>query len=281
MPGKQFFPLVALRSELIRRQYSPKTIKAYLHYNTDFLKFIKKSPRNVQNRDIKEYLEYCIERKSISRSTTNLIINALKFYFSTVYKRRLFVDIKRPKNSPRLPEVLSKSEIRLIINSITNLKHKLAVSLMYGSGLRVSEVVRLRVSDLDLDKLVLKVSRGKGAKDRLSVIPLNLLGLIKVVIRNKSPQSYVLASRSRHRHLTERSIQKVFARALKNAGVRKNASCHSLRHSFATHLLESGTDIRYIQKLLGHKRLETTQVYAQVSPKILNEIKSPFDAGIR
>ena len=156
MKSKHNLNLNSLKSELVRGQYSTKTIKAYMHYNNNFLEFIKKSPREVQNRDIKKYLEHCIEKKGISRSTTNLIINALKFYYQNVYKRKLFVDIRRPKTRPRLPEVLSKQEIQRILALITNSKHKLAIALMYGAGLRVSEVVKLRVSDLDLDRMVLK-----------------------------------------------------------------------------------------------------------------------------
>lgn len=276
MFDKPNFALTSLKNELIRRQYSPRTISAYMHYNLDFLLFIKKSPREVRNSDIKRYLEYCIFKRKIGRQTVNLMINALKFYYASIYKRRLFIDIKRPRPKPRLPQVLSQQEIKKIIDSIINPKHKLAIALMYSSGLRVSEVVRLRVADFDLERLILRVNRGKGGKDRLSVLPFNLVGLIKKLTRGKTAKNFIFASRSRHNHLTERSVQKIFSRALKKSGIKKSASCHSLRHSFATHLLEQGTDIRHIQKLLGHKHLETTQIYTKVSLESLMLIKSPF-----
>lgn len=276
MFDKPNFALISLKNELIRRQYSPKTISAYMHYNLDFLRFIKKGPREVRNRDIKQYLEHCIVQRKIGRQTVNLMINALKFYYASIYKRRLFFDIKRPRPKPRLPQVLSQEEIKKIIDSITNPKHKLAIALMYSSGLRVSEVVRLRVTDFNLERLFLRVNRGKGSKDRLSVLPINLVGLIKKLTREKSTKNFIFASRSRHSHLTERSVQKIFSCALKKCGIKKIASCHSLRHSFATHLLEQGTDIRHIQQLLGHRRLETTQIYTKVSNESLKLIKSPY-----
>ena len=277
MSVNQNINLDSLKKELIRRQYSPKTARAYLYYNNDLLKFIKKSPREVQNRDIKKYLEHCIEKRKVGRQTINLIINALKFYYSTIYKRKLFIDIKRPKSKPRLPQVLSKEEINKIINSINNPKHKLAIALMYGAGLRVSEVTRLKVADMDFDRRIIRINHGKGNKDRLSIMPTNLIDLINELIQKKTPDNFIFSSKSRHYHLQERSLQKVFARAIKKAGITKKATCHSLRHSFATHLLEQGTDIRYIQVLLGHKRLETTQIYTKVSTRVLDKIKSPMD----
>jgi len=268
-------PMRKLEQELKIRGLSSKTIKAYLSYNKSFLDFVKKSPKLVKNEDIKRYLEYLANR-GVSNATLNLVINALKFYYGQIMRRRFFWQIKRPKKEKVLPVVLSKNEIKKILGQVNNVKHKLLLGLMYASGLRVSEVCRLRVKDLDFDNDILWVRQGKGSKDRQTLMPKNISKILQRYVNKKTLNDYVFENRQ-GRRLSERTVQKVFWQALKKSGVKKHATCHSLRHSFATHLLEKGLDIRYIQELLGHKRLETTQIYTKVTSNKLQEISSPLD----
>ncbi len=268
-------PIFNLERELRIRGFSDKTIKSYLLYNINFLKFVKKSPKSVTTENIKKYLDH-LTRRGVSNTTLNLIINALKFYYKQILRRRLFGRIKRPKKEKHLPVVLSKNEIKEILSQINNVKHKLLLGLMYASGLRVSEVCRLKVKNLDFDNNILWVGAGKGAKDRQTLLPKIISRILQKYLNKKNLNDYVFAS-NQGGCLSERSIQKVFFRALKESGIKKQATCHSLRHSFATHLLEKGVDIRYIQELLGHKRLETTQIYTKVTANKLREISGPLD----
>ena len=268
-------PMLKLERELKIRGFSHETIKSYLYYNRKFLKFTKKNPKITRNEDIKRYLEY-LASKNLSNTTLNLVINALKFYYTQILKRKFFSDIKHPKKVKHLPVVLSENEIKKILDSISNKKHKLILALIYAAGLRVSEIVRLKIKDLDFENNLLIVRQSKSKKDRQTLIPKKLTKALKDSVQNKNANDYIFES-NRDGRLTERSVQKVFLKALKSAKIKKPATCHSLRHSFATHLLEKGINIRYIQELLGHKRLETTQIYTKVAGSRLKEIKSPLD----
>ena len=172
--------------------------------------------------------------------------------------------------------VLSKNEVKKILDQINNVKHKLLLGLIYATGLRISEVIKLKVKDLDFENEVIYVRAGKGRKDRQTLLPKIMQKILKKYVSRKNLNDYVFTN-NRKGPLSERSIQKVFHQALKKSRIRKEATCYSLRHSFATHLLEKGVDIRYIQELLGHKRLETTQIYTKVSTQKLKEIGSPLD----
>lgn len=268
-------PMLKLERELKIRGFSQKTIKAYLYYNRHFLGFTRKNPRIICNEDIKIYLESLVD-KGVSSSTISLAINSLKFYYKNILRRRFFYDIKHPKKIKRLPVVLSKSEIKSILNSISNIKRQLIIALIYAAGLRVSEVVRLKVENFDFDRKIFIIRQSKGLKDRRVLIPGKLNRYLYDLVLDKNKDDYVFSNNQGGR-LTERTIQKVFEKALKNAKIKKPATCHSLRHSFATHLLEKGVDIRYIQELLGHQRLETTQIYTKVASSKLKEISSPLD----
>ncbi|MBU3925050.1 tyrosine-type recombinase/integrase [Patescibacteria group bacterium] len=268
-------PILKLRQEMKLRKFSPKTVKSYLYYITEVLEFANKNPKQICTDDIRNYLEKLVD-KGKSGSTLNIVYSALKFYFEKILRRRFFVNIPRARVSKKMPEVFTKDELKRIFSVIKNVKHKLLLGLMYSSGLRVSEVVNLKVMDLGFENKMVRVRHGKGVKDRITIMAEKIAGVLEKYVRNKKIDDYVFES-ARGGKLTERSAQKVFAEALKWSGVKKSASCHSLRHSFATHLLESGTSIRYIQELLGHKRLETTQIYTKVSLGKLEEIESPLD----
>lgn len=270
-------PLSSLAQELIIRGFSKRTIKAYLSINHRFLVFIGKSAKEATTQDVKDYLLH-LRVSGLSNTSLNLTISALKFYFEEVLKRKLFFNIRRPKRERYLPTVLSKEEIIKLIDLTVNLKHKLLLSLMYGSGLRVSEAVSLKIEYLNLNQNNILVKSGKGAKDRLTLLSRHSVELLKQYLPILPiGQSYLFSGAGGAGHLTMRSAQKVFDQAMVRAQINKTATCHSLRHSFATHLLEAGTDIRIIQKLLGHANLKTTQGYTQVADSLLKRIASPLD----
>jgi integrase/recombinase XerD len=255
--------------------FSQKTVKSYLYYNLNLWKWTGKSPKNIRAQDIRNYVEYLVDR-GLAHSSINLAINAIKFYFERFWHRPVSVNIRYLKKERKLPLVLTKDEVMAIINQIANPKHKLLIQLLYGAGLRVSEVVKIKKADVNLEQGLLRVYQGKGAKDRYSLIPAALKNELEQLILMGSPDDYLCPS-SRGGHLSTESVQKIIDLAAVKAGIRKNISAHTFRHSFATHLLEAGTDIRYIQELLGHKKLETTQIYTKVTSQNLKNIKSPLD----
>ncbi|MCK5459917.1 tyrosine-type recombinase/integrase [Candidatus Parcubacteria bacterium] len=268
-------PILKLKQEMKLRRFSDKTIKSYLYYIIDILNYANKNPKTVNTEDIRNYLEKLVDDKK-SSSTLNTAYSALKLYFEKILYRRFFVNIPRAKQVKKLPEVLTKEEVKKILAIIKNVKHKLLLALMYSSGLRVSEIITVKVKDLDFKSKILKVRQAKGAKDRITIMSKKVADILEKYTKNKKINDYIFKN-SRGGKLTERTVQKVFTQAFKDAKIKKQASCHSLRHSFATHLLEAGTDIRYIQELLGHARLETTQIYTKVANNKLREIKSPLD----
>jgi site-specific recombinase XerD len=269
-------PIYNLERELKIRGFSQQTIKAYLYYNKDLLRHNGKSPKNVNIDDIKEYLLY-LKNRNLANATINVAVNAFKFYYTQILRRKFFVnkELFRTKKAQKLPTVLTKGEVKQILAQIQNVKYKLMLGLMYSSGLRISEVVSVKVEDFDFENKLLRVQQGKGNKDRNTILSEKIVDVLQKYVKNKNVGDYVFESQ-RGSKLTNRSVQKSFSDALKKSGLKKRASCHSLRHSFATHLLEDGTDIRYIQELLGHKNLETTQIYTKVANNNLKNIKSPL-----
>lgn len=203
------------------------------------------------------------------------MLNAIKFYYYSVIKTHSKIEIRSAKEYTKLPTVLSRDEIGKILDTTTNFKHKLMLGLSYGAGLRVSETVNLKVQDLNLDELTLVIRQSKGQKDRVSLVPEKLVDSIKILIVGKGINDFVFAS-ERGGKLTTRTAQKVFENALKKSAVHKQATFHSLRHSFATHLLENGVDVRYVQELLGHSNIRTTQIYTHVTNPMVKNIKSPL-----
>lgn len=266
-----------LRQLLRLKAYSPKTISSYVYYNTAFLNFANKSARQITGQNIKDYLLFLVD-KGVSSATVNLAYNALKFYYHHFYKRRFFVDIPRAKKDKKLPVVLSKREVQRMIEVTDNLKHKFLIQFLYSTGIRVSEVVKIKMSYIDFDRKLVLIRNGKGKKDRYTLLADLLISTLKEQRKIKVRDKYLFTGRDRKKHLNVMSVQKVVKAAAEKAGLAKNVSAHTLRHSFATHLLEQGTDIRYIQELLGHRRLETTQIYTKVSNKNLSDIKNPLDS---
>lgn len=263
-----------IENELKLRNYSRKTIKSYLTCLSEYFKYIKNVKREPEIANIKSYL---LEKQSRGRSsqTINLHLQAIKYFYQEICKSKTRIDIKFAKTPSKLPVVLSRNEISLMIKSINNLKHKLLISLSYGAGLRVSEAINLKIKDIDLDELTIHIKGAKGNKDRISTLSDKIRNDIKNLMVLKNANDFVFES-NRGGKLDERSAQKIFENAMKKARIKKDATFHSLRHSFATHLLENGVDVRYVQELLGHANIRTTQIYTKVTNPMLKNIKSPL-----
>lgn len=274
MPKETQKYLGLICDELKLRNYSRKTIKSYLICLTDYFRYVRDIERNPDIDLIKKYL---LDKQSKGKApqTINLYLNAIKYFYREIMKSPGTIDLKFAKASKKLPIVLSRAEIAKIINSIENKKHKLLISLSYGAGLRVSEVINLSVKDVNLDELVIHIKGAKGNKDRITIFPEKLKKDLKTLIGIRGNNDYLFLS-ERGRGLSERTAQKVFENALKKSGIKKDATFHSLRHSFATHLLENGVDVRYVQELLGHQNIRTTQLYTKVTNPSIKNIKSPL-----
>lgn len=265
--------LQKLENELKLRGFSERTVKMYLFYNQKFLEFIKKEPEQVTEDDVKTFITSRMD-SGISAKSIVLIKSALKFFYDEVLKMNI-VTFKSPKVSKKLPIVLTKDEVRKMIDSVENSKHKLIVMMLYSSGLRLSELTNLKIGDLDLNEKIGWVRSGKGEKDRMFIISDKIVEKIGVFLSGKEASDYIFNGRKGK--LSSRLVQKIVAAAAKKAEINKNVSPHTLRHSFATHLLESGENIRKIQELLGHSSLSTTQVYTHVSTDELKKVKNPLD----
>jgi len=259
---------------MVLRNYSPKTIKSYGSAIRGYLNYNPTGERFCNVESLRRFL-LIKQNKGYAPQTVNLYLMAVKFYYLQVVKLHFKIDLKFAKKTKKLPVVLSREEVARVIESVANRKHKTMISLAYGAGLRVSEVVRLRVRDLQFDEGTIHLKQAKGKKDRLTLLPEKLIEDLMVFTAGKPGDEYVFNS-ERGGRLVERSIQNVFDRAIKAAGVVKPATFHSLRHSFATHVLENGVDVRYVQSLLGHQNIRTTQLYTQVTSNKLKTIKSPL-----
>lgn len=265
-----------LHNELKLRGFSDKTINAYLRYNSHLLSYTKKAPNDINDTDIKSYLGHLISDKGLKPASVNLIISAIKFYYNTVLKKNLLRDLKSMKSEKKLPVVLTKEEIKKLIVGTENPKHKLLINLMYSSGLRVSECVSLKIQDIDIDEKTGTVRSGKGKKDRTILLSDSFINELKNYLKSKTDESDYIFS-YKNAHISPRQAQRIVKKSAQKSCIKKRVFCHALRSSFATHLLEAGTDIRFIQELLGHSSLETTQRYTKVSTEKLKKIKSPMD----
>jgi site-specific recombinase XerD len=267
--------------QLILKAYSPSTIKTYTNELTQFLKAIKEKPASEFSTErIKDYLQYCFLKLKLTEATLHSRINALKFYYEQVLGREKFLwEIPRPKKQEQLPKVFSQDEIAAIINSVENKKHKVMLMLAYSAGLRVSEAVSLKTYDVDSERMIIYVRQAKGKKDRLVALSPVLLVMLREYARAYNPdkKGYLFEGHLPGTPYSTRSLQEVIQAAKKKAGVTRSGSIHSLRHSFATHLIEKGTDVTMIQKLLGHNDLKTTLRYLHASNKDLLKIISPLD----
>jgi len=267
--------LSKIKKELEARGASNRTINSYLYYNQKFLEFTGKTSNYINRDDINFFLSN-LKQRGLSNNTLAHITAALKFYYQNILGRKFFFGIRYPRRERKLPTVLSKEEIKRMIEATKNPKHRLLIELAYGSGLRVSEVVKLKLRDFDFENRSILVRQGKGKRDRKTILPENLISRIRECFNEKDGKEFLFPA-YKNSHLSIRSAQKIVKCSAELANIDKNVYVHALRHSFATHLLENGFDLKHISELLGHKRLETTQIYLHTSAEYLKGIKSPLD----
>lgn len=260
------------------QRYGTNTVKTYMEALRVFFRFYpEKTICEINNQDVVRFNAEYILKHGLSASYQNQVINALKLFYITIAKKTLLLtELERPRRAFKLPQVLSAAEVCQIINATGNLKHKAILSIIYGCGLRISECIALKISAIDGKRNMLFIRNAKGQKDRTVTLSPKLLELLRDYYRIYRPKEYLFEGQFGGCYST-RSIGKIFNLAKARAGVSRPATVHTLRHSYATHLLESGTDLRYIQTLLGHKSSKTTEIYTHVSTKSLGKIISPYE----
>ena len=269
----------ALRREMVIRNYSPKTITVYTSCVRSAETYFRPTLlKDIGSEDIRDYLLHQIEQKKLSAGTISQIINSLRFLFIELYKRPFAIGtIERPKRDKKLPVVLSLEEVKVILEGLGNLKHRMMLMIVYSAGLRVGEMVKLKPADIDGERKLIHVRGGKGKKDRYTILSEVVLDVLRDYWKAYKPKTWLFEGQMPGQPYSIRSAERVFELAAKKAGIWKDVSIHSLRHSFATHLLEQGTDIRFIQELLGHSSVRTTEIYTHVSRKQIATLRSPID----
>ena len=263
------------------KAYSPSTVRTYKNEAGIFLQTLKnKQADTLTSEDVRRYIHYCISELKLTENTVHSRLNALKFLYEQVLRHeKFFIEIPRPKKHLQLPKVLGEEELRRLFSAPKNLKHKALLFVAYSAGLRVSEVANLKIRDIDSERMQIFIERAKGKKDRYVNLSILLLDILrKYLLEYKPrPQTYLFESEKSFTAYPTRTLQQIFSTAKQKAGISKTVGIHSLRHSFATHLLDKGTDIKYIKDLLGHFNIKTTERYLHVSKKQLINIPSPFD----
>jgi integrase/recombinase XerD len=267
-----------MEQKLILKGYSPATIKTYQEQFKLFQEFYRPAlAQALQEGDIRNYILYLIEKRRLSKSTQNQAINAIKFFYEKVlHEARKVYQIERPIKDKTLPIILSEEEVIKLFLSLTNKKHRLMLMLIYSGGLRRGELLNLRKGDVDINRGVIFIKGGKGHKDRQTVLAKTLVPLVTEYRKEVQP-AYWLFEGVDKKQYSASSLQSIFKRALLEAGIHKQIHLHTLRHSFATHLLEQGTSTRYIQELLGHNSPKTTEIYTHVTRFALDKVRSPLD----
>lgn len=269
--------LEKINTELQIQGKSKQTQKAYCFYNEMFLNFIKKDCSKITEDDVKKFLAYLLSEKNYDCSSAALAKASLKFFYDGLLKKKIMDDIKTPKKVRKLPDVLTKEEIKVLINNSKTLRNKLLIEIMYSSGLRVSECSKIKMSDINIEDKTGLLKSGKGGKDRFFILSETLIKDLKEYMKEEPNLTYIFYGKNRDEPISVRAIQRVVSRVAKRSGIKKHIYCHLLRHAFATHLLEYGVDIRLIQELLAHTNLQTTQFYTKVSKTQLKKVKSPLD----
>ena len=271
--------IVRFEYYLQSKRYSSNTIKVYADTLRVFLRyFASKSIEEISNEDLIAFNNDYILKNNFSSSYQNQLVNAVKLYYSAIQQKRIVVEmVHRPRREKTLPNVLSKEEVKKLLNASTNLKHRAMLSLIYACGLRRSELLNLTFKDIQADRLIITVRQSKGKKDRIVTLsPLLLVELRQYYLQFR-PLKYLFEGQIAGEKYSARSLEEILKKACKTAKINKPVTLHWLRHSYATHLLERGTDLRYIQELLGHSSSRTTEIYTHVSTKSLSQICSPFD----
>jgi len=264
--------------ELRSRKYSGSTYKSYIYYNRLICNTLEKSPNEINTKDVTEFIAMMEKERKYTASAMNIALSAIKFFFRYVLNRNDIKDHHRPHQDGRLPMILSKEEISKMLSMENNPKHRLLLMLVYSSGLRVSEVVALKKEHIDFSRKVMYIKLGKGRKDRSTLLSEKAAKYLNEYCEFFSIDKWIFPGQQPSRHLSVRSAQNIFEKAVNRIGINKKITIHGLRHTFATHLLESGTDIRYIQSLLGHTNLHTTERYTHVAKRNILNIQSPLDS---
>ena len=265
--------------ELKLKAYSASTIKTYRNEFLQLLQLLgNKAVNELTPDDLRRYFIYCFEKLKLTENTLHSRINAIKFYFEQVLKgEKFFWEIPRPKKPSQLPKLLNEDEIEKLFKALVNKKHKAILFTTYSAGMRVSEIVNLKLKDIDSKRMQIFIERAKGKKDRYVNLSPVLLDILRSYVKDYKPKLYLFESEATGSAYPSRTVQQIFSNAKYKAGIKKDVGIHSLRHSFATHLLDKGTDIRFIKDLLGHFDIRTTERYLHVSKKQLVNIISPLD----
>src|SRR3989344_2862747 len=268
--------LEKMKIELKISKNSEYTIKNYLKANKQLFEFSKKNPQEINEDHVKKF----VAEKLSNNASMSIILffSAIRYSFSNILGKDVTLNIKRPKKEKRLPTVLTKEEVKKVIEFADTDKSRLMISLMYACGFRVSEITSLRIADLNFNEKIGYIKQGKGRKDRMFNIPKFLFDELKKQSKEQAEKGQKFLFSGPKGKLSSRNLQKIVSKAAKKAGIQKEVHCHTLRHSFATHLLENGVDIRKIQELLGHADLSTTQIYTHISTEELKKIQSPIDS---
>ncbi|GCD76926.1 integrase [Thermaurantimonas aggregans] len=264
--------------QLQLKAYSANTIRVYVGEFVRFLIIIKSHPAaSFTAERIKDYLLYVLKKRKLSESSLNSVVNALKFYYEQVLgQKKMFIEIPRPKSKKSLPKVLSKKEIKLLFSAVENPKHRLMLEMCYGMGLRVSEIIGIKLHHINSADSRVLIEHAKGKKDRYVPLPERVKSQLAEYYNAYRPEAWLFEG-APGRQYSARSVQMVFKKAMHTAGIFRQVSVHGLRHSYATHLLEAGADIRVLQELLGHSSVRTTQIYTHVTDEALRRIQSPLD----
>ena len=265
--------------QLQLKGYSPSTIRTYVNELIQFLAALKNTPAETFTAErLKNYLQYCLTVLRLKEATLHSRLNALKFYYEQVLAKEKFTwQIPRAKKPLQLPKVISEEKIIEGLMTVQNIKHRCLLLLAYSAGMRVSEVISLHITDINSDRMQIHIKAAKGKKDRMVALSTTILQILRNYYTQYKPEKYLFEGQYTGEHISSRTAQQVFKDAFKKLGLPPNCSFHSLRHSFATHLLENGTDITYIQKLLGHNDIKTTLIYTKVSNRDSSKIESPLD----
>lgn len=276
----EFEPVIQSFERVLRSdRYSSNTIKTYVDSLRTFIRFVRPSDlREVTEEDVIRFNNDYILANQFSSSFQNQVINAIRLFYGRIHQRKIDLElIQRPRREKVLPNVLSKEEVKQLLNSTINLKHRLMLSVIYACGLRRTELLSLKPSDILSDRGLIHIRQSKGKKDRVVPLSPKLLEQLRDYYRLYRPKIWLFEGEVPGHQYGARSIQLVLKRSLERSGIKKPVTLHWLRHSYATHLLESGTDLRYIQELLGHNSSKTTEIYTHVSNRSIKEIQSPFD----
>jgi len=267
-----------MQADLHLKGITPRTQKDYLREVSNLAKYFNKSPEELGEKEVKEYLVHLLKDRKISGGTYKYYVSGIKFLYRTTLKREGVVDaIQYPKSRRKLPVVLDLSEVEALFSVTENLKHKAILMITYSSGLRISEATRLKITDIDSKRMMVRIQQGKGGKDRYSILSHAALECLRQYWRKYHPKDWLFEGQKKDKHISISSIHQIFHAAKKRAGITKPASVHTLRHSFATHLVEAGTSLHHVQLLLGHRSPNTTTVYLHVSRLNLAQVTSPLD----